>query len=157
MDWAALFSVANTYVLLPWAALILLPRGPGLHALVFYLGIGLLSLAYAILLVLLFGGFVDPVRDAGLAEPAMFDFSLAGVMDLFRSEGGVTLGWIHYLAFDLFVGQWIAKDGDHKGVSRIVQGPILFLTLMAGPLGLLIWMAVRERAARAVAGNGKRG
>lgn len=61
------------------------------------------------------------------------------------------IGWTHYLAFDLFIGQWIAKDADHKGFSRVTQAPILLLTLLAGPMGLLIWLLIRERRARASA------
>ncbi|WP_265570457.1 ABA4-like family protein [Sphingomicrobium nitratireducens] len=145
MDWATLFTIANTAVLLPWAALIFMPRGPKTHALIFYLGIGLLSLTYAVSLVSLL------VANGGLGEGGGFG-SVEEVRTLFMSDAGVTIGWIHYLAFDLFVGQWIAKDADHKMVSRWVQGPILFLTLMAGPLGLFVWMLVRERRARAMAG-----
>ncbi|MEO0908688.1 MAG: abscisic acid-deficient protein Aba4 family protein, partial [Pseudomonadota bacterium] len=37
----------------------------------------------------------------------------------------------HYLAFDLFVGLWIARDADAKSISRLVQAPILLATLMA--------------------------
>ena len=44
--------------------------------------------------------------------------------------------------------QWIARDADAKGVSRFIQAPILIATFMAGPLGLLIWLALREPAAR---------
>ena len=58
------------------------------------------------------------------------------------------VGWVHYLAFDLFVGLWIARDADAKGFSRLLQAPILFATFMAGPLGLLLWLAIRERRAR---------
>ena len=68
---------------------------------------------------------------------------------IFASDGGVTVGWTHYLAFDLFVGLWIARDADAKHFSRLVQAPFLFATLMAGPLGLLLWLAIRERRARA--------
>jgi hypothetical protein len=48
-------------------------------------------------------------------------------------------GWIHYLAFDLFVGRWIASEADKMGISRLIQGPILFGTFMFGPLGLLVF------------------
>ena len=77
--------------------------------------------------------------------------SIEGIRSLFASDGGVVIGWTHYLAFDLFIGQWIAKDADHKGVSRIAQVPVLILTFLAGPIGLLVWLVVRERRARAAA------
>ena len=149
MDWNTLFTVANTAVLLPWAALILMPRGPKTHALIFYLGIGLLALTYSVGLISLIAG------QGGLGEGGFG--SIAEVRQLFASDAGVTIGWIHYLAFDLFVGQWIAKDADHKMVSRYLQAPILFLTLLAGPLGLFVWMLVRERRARAMAGIHSKG
>lgn len=145
--WPTIFGAINLVALAAWAILLFLPRRPFAMASVLYLGIALLCLVYAVLLVLLVTGAVDPVRDAGAAWSA--DFSLAGIKALSRSEGAVVLGWTHYLAFDLFVGLWIARDADAKGFSRIAQAPVLLTTFLAGPLGLLIWLAIRERRARA--------
>lgn len=146
MNWDALFGVANIWALASWIALILLPRGDIVKALVFYLGIGLLCLAYAVLLVLLVTGAVD---NGALAGAAGADFTtIEGVRNIFMSDGGVTVGWIHYLAFDLFAGMWIARDADGKDIARMVQAPILLLTFVAGPLGLLLWLVIREPAAR---------
>ena len=92
------------------------------------------------------GVTIDQVGGTG----ASMDFgSIEGVRAIFASDGGVTVGWAHYLAFDLFVGLWIARDADAKHFSRIVQAPILLATFMAGPLGLLVWLVIRERRARA--------
>ena len=146
MTWEAIFGAVNLLAMIAWAALILAPRKPALLAAVLYLGVGLLCLVYAAGLVSLVGGLVDPVGPAG----GGVDFTtIEGVRSIFASNGGVTVGWTHYLAFDLFVGLWIARDADAKGFSRWVQAPILFATLMAGPLGLLVWLVVRERRARA--------
>ena len=35
--------------------------------------------------------------------------SLAEVRQLFERPGLLAAGWLHYLAFDLFVGTWIAR------------------------------------------------
>ena len=75
--------------------------------------------------------------------------SITEVQALFSSPGGLTIGWIHYLAFDLFVGIWIARDADAKNFSRFLQFPVLVLTFLAGPLGLLLWLIIREGRARA--------
>ena len=115
-------------------------------ALILYAGVFLLCLAYTVLLV----GFLTGTIDQGGPGGGSFT-TLAGVMKLFATPGGTTLGWIHYLAFDLFTGLWIARDADNKGFGRIAQVPFLFLTLMAGPVGLLSWLVVRERRARAQA------
>ena len=84
----------------------------------------------------LFGGFMDPARVPGAVEPDLTNYTVEGLRALFMSDAGIVLGWTHYLAFDLFVGLWIARDADAKGFSRLVQLPILFLTLMEGPIGL---------------------
>lgn len=147
--WQAIFGATNLVALAAWAILLFLPRRPFAMASVLYLGIALLCLVYSVLLVLLATGAVDPLRDAGAASPDLVDPSLAGIKALFRSDGAIVLGWTHYLAFDLFVGLWIARDADGKGFSRLAQAPVLLITFLAGPLGLLIWLAVRERRARA--------
>ena len=144
--WDTVFALANGLALVMWIGLIALPRWPALLAAVLYLGIGMLCLAYTVGLVgILTGGF-----DPGPGPGGSADFtSIEGVRAIFATDGGTTIGWIHYLAFDLFVGLWIARDADGKGFSRFAQAPILLATFLAGPLGLLIWLAIRERRARA--------
>ena len=148
MSWDALFVATNIIAMAGWAMLALLPRRPIVMAVVLFFCVGLLCLAYAAMFGLLFGGVVDPGRVAGAPAPDMSDYSIAGIRALFMSDGGIVLGWTHYLAFDLFIGQWIARDADNKGFHRLVQIPFLFATLMAGPIGLLLWLLVRERRAR---------
>lgn len=143
MDWTAIFNAANLLALIAWVALILLPRWPALLSGVLYLGVGLLCLAYAVLMIGAVSGLIPNPEGGGA------DFTtIQGVQAIFATRAGATIGWIHYLAFDLFVGLWIARDGDAKNVSRLVQAPILLATFLAGPLGLLIWLVVREPAAR---------
>lgn len=143
IDWALVFNAVNLLALIAWTALILLPRWPALLSGVLYLGVGLLCLIYASGLIGVLSGVI-PNPDGGGA-----DFStIAGVRSIFASDAGVTIGWTHYLAFDLFVGLWIARDADAKGVSRLIQAPILLATFMAGPLGLGVWLLLREPAAR---------
>jgi hypothetical protein len=137
MPWGGLFTFVHVVALAGWALLFLAPRGPRVAAYVLYLCVGLLCMIYAVMFASQFGSIV-----AG-------DFlSIEGIRSLFASDAGIVIGWTHYLAFDLFIGQWIAKDADHKGFSRIAQVPILLLTLLAGPIGLLLWLVVRERRAR---------
>jgi hypothetical protein len=143
IDWDAWFSMVNLLALIAWAALILLPRWPALLSGVLYLGVGLLCLIYAGGLIGLLTGAIPNTGGGGA------DFStIAGVRAIFASDAGVTIGWTHYLAFDLFVGLWIARDADAKGVSRLIQAPVLLATFVAGPLGLGLWLLAREPAAR---------
>lgn len=146
MSWDAIFGAANLVALIAWAALVFLPRWPALLSALLFLIVGGLCLTYSIGLV----GIMTGMLDAGGSAAGDANFSsIAGVRALFASDAGVTVGWIHYLAFDLFVGIWIARDADNKSFSRILQAPILFFTLMAGPLGLLLWLIIREGRARA--------
>lgn len=92
----------------------------------------------------LFGGLADPARLPGAGVPDLLDYSIGGLRALFMSDGGIVLGWTHYLAFDLFAGLWIARDADRRGVSRLGQLPFLFATLMAGPIGLISWLSSRR-------------
>lgn len=143
--WDTLFGAANLLAMIMWGALVLLPRWTALLAAVLYIGVGLPCLAYAVGIIGILSGGLDPVGASG----AVGFGSIEGVRAIFASDGGTTIGWIHYLAFDLFVGLWIARDADAKGFSRLVQAPILLATFMAGPLGLFLWLAIRERRARA--------
>ena len=149
--WQSLFVLTNVVAFACWAMLAFLPRRPIVMAAVLFFGVGMLCLVYAGMFVALFGGLADPLRVTGAPPADMMNYTLPGLRALFMSDGGIVLGWTHYLAFDLFVGQWIARDADNKGVHRLVQLPILFITLMAGPIGLLLWLVVRERQARATA------
>lgn len=148
MDWGLIFSAANLLAMIAWAALILLPRWPALLAGLLYAGIGVLCFVYAASMISVMGGFVSPGTVVGDAAGGVDFTSIEGVRAIFSSDSGVVIGWTHYLAFDLFVGLWIARDADAKGIHRFVQAPILLFTFMLGPIGLLIWLIVREPAAR---------
>ena len=143
--WDLAFVVTNAIALAMWIALLAAPRKPAVMAAVLYLGVGLLCLAYAALFIGLFSGFAGPMAEAaGLSE-----YSIEGLKAMFGSDAAIVIGWTHYLAFDLFVGLWIARDADAKGFTRIAQVPVLLATFLVGPIGLLAWMAIREKRARA--------
>lgn len=65
--------------------------------------------------------------------------SLAEVQRLFAVPGLLTAGWLHYLAFDLFVGAWISERAAALGLPHVVVLPLLALTFLFGPAGLLAW------------------
>ena len=145
--WSVLFTATNLLAVAGWLLLAAAPRKPAVHSLIMYLGVAVLCLTYTVAFALFLSGAVDPVTTAGAGQPGFG--SIAGVHALFASDGGVVIGWTHYLAFDLFTGLWIAADADNKRFGRLVQLPFLFMTFMAGPVGLLAWLIVRERRARA--------
>jgi hypothetical protein len=135
-----IFSAANLVALVGWAGLALFP---GRRAVVDGLcGLAipaLLGIAYAGLVAAFFAG-----ADGGFS-------SLASVKALFGSEPLLLAGWLHYLAFDLFIGAWEVRVARAEGIPHLLVLPSLALTFLFGPIGLLLFLAVRfARAPRAV-------
>jgi hypothetical protein len=69
--------------------------------------------------------------------------SLAEVSLLFQNPRALLAGWIHYLAFDLFIGSWEVRDAQRTGVHHLLVVPCLVLTFLFGPVGLLLYFALR--------------
>lgn len=132
-----LFTIANPVAMLGWGLLVLAPRWRGTRALVLS---GALPLALAVAYGLLIGGhYLGPHASEGGFG------SLAEVAALFRDPWALLAGWVHYLCFDLFTGAWEARDAQRRGVPHWLLVPCLLLTLLFGPLGLLLYFGVRQR------------
>jgi len=69
---------------------------------------------------------------------------LSGVAAILGSPAGAMIGWLHFLAFDLFVGRWIYLDSREREITAWVMAPVLILTLMLGPCGFLLYLTVRQ-------------
>lgn len=132
MTAAGVFSVVNVLPLPIWAMWILAPRSHLSRWLAqsFWPWIVLASI-YAAGVAFTFA--TEPF------DPGAFG-SLAGIMHLFQSPVVALVGWVHYLCFDLFVGRWIMNDAPEGG-HRLA--PVLFFTLMLGPVGLLLYLCGR--------------
>lgn len=130
----AIFRLSNLLVLPFWVLMTLLPRWRWTERI---MKSPLVSVAPALIyevLVLPHVWVIWPV----VARP-----TLTGVAQLFGSPVGATIAWVHFLAFDLFVGRWIYLDSRERRVSTLLTSPILFLTLMLGPLGFLFYLCIR--------------
>jgi hypothetical protein len=90
-------------------------------------------LVYALLVVPQFATFF----------PAVASPELAGVAALLGTSAGAAAGWAHFIAFDLFVGRWIYLDGRERGIHPLVMAPVLVLTILLAPLGLLAHLLLR--------------
>jgi Domain of unknown function (DUF4281) len=129
----ALFSAAGALALSGWLALALSPAR---------MAWALPARRYAgrvvpLVMALLYGALI--VRHWG---PGGFG-SLAEVRALFDVPQLLLAGWVHYLAFDLFVGAWIAERGPALGMPHWLLLPLWLLTFLFGPAGLLAFMALR--------------
>ena len=77
-------------------------------------------------------------------------YSLAGIGVLFSDPRSLLLGGCTILAFDLWVASWELEEGRRLGMSHALIAPAIFLTIMLGPLGLLLFLALRAWKGRAV-------
>lgn len=125
------FQIVNTAALLAWIYLVVAARWtPQVFRVVRYAFPGALALVYISALVV-----------GEKPEGASFT-SLKGVTALFTSPWGVVAGWIHYLAFDFFVGCWILADSIRRGIGHgWIVVPMIF-TFMFGPIGLLQYLGL---------------
>lgn len=127
----SLFSLSSALVLPAWLILIFATRRWFLlNAVPAYIVPLVLSALYAVLVLSHFseagGGFG----------------SISEVRQLFTNDMVLVAGWVHYLAFDLFIGAWSAAMMDRAGVSRIIQGFVLPVIFLFGPAGFLLALAI---------------
>ncbi|CAN7379654.1 ABA4-like family protein [Bosea sp. LjRoot90] len=123
------FTRAGQLAMLGWLALILLPRWRGISAaLAGWIIPALLSLGYAVLIAVHWhdakGGFS----------------SLDSVAALFASKPLLLAGWVHYLAFDLFLGNWILRRSQAEAIPHWLMLPVLPMTFLFGPVGFIAYL-----------------
>lgn len=130
-----LFSIASTLVLPAWLALAVFPRAAWTQRIAAAVVPALLAVAYIGLLV------VSTVSPEGTGGGGFG--SLDEVAALFSDRRALLAGWVHYLAFDLFVGAWEARDAGRSGVPQWALVPCLVLTFLFGPAGWLLYGVAR--------------
>ena len=136
MDLAIVYKIVNLSVLPAWGLLMFAPNWRLTERCVHAAFMPLILAAVYIYFLgwgIFFGGGAE---GAGMG-------SLNAVMTLFDSPVSMIAGWVHYLAFDLFVGAWIVRDGQRRGTGPLLRLPCLVFTLMFGPVGLAMYFVVR--------------
>jgi hypothetical protein len=127
-----LFMIANPLALMGWLALAIAPLAPRLIDLFAgWVLPGLLSLGYAVLMLVHF------------ADAAGGFQTLADVQALFTDADVALAGWVHYLAFDLFIGAWILRDARREGFAHWFVLPILPFVFLVGPAGFLAYLSLK--------------
>lgn len=134
-----LFQLASPLALLGWLVLLAAPLSPRAAQAVSGAAIPLLlALAYTGLVLAFWweapGGFG----------------SLPEVQALFTHPQIALAGWVHYLAFDLFLGAWQVRTARAEGIPHWAVIPCLILTFLFGPAGLLAFAILRFTLVRKV-------
>lgn len=130
----ALFQAGSGLAALGWLALALSPAGARWTPMARRFAGRWVPLVLAVAYVALFARH-------GMGEGGYG--SLAEVQRLLAVPGLLAAGWLHYLAFDLFVGAWISERAAALGLPHWALLPLLALTFLFGPAGLLAWAALR--------------
>ena len=90
---------------------------------------------------LLYAALVPP--NIATVFPALLNPNLEGIRRLLSSESGATIAWVHFLAFDLFIGRWAYLESRALNLNVFAMAVVLFFTLMLGPVGALMYLGLR--------------
>lgn len=127
----SLFSLAGLLAAAGWILLAVLPRWRWTMGIAgVALPLALAGLYLGLVLVNLIGA------EGGFG-------SLEQVARLFEDRWLLLAGWVHYLAFDLFVGAWEVRDAERLAIPHLAVLPCLALTFFLGPVGLLLYFLIR--------------
>ena len=126
-----LFTIANTAILFAWLPLLVAPKKKIAQTLIAFPYVPLvISLFYLHFLL----------SDGGLSEA---DFSsLEGILKLYHqaTPEAAAAGWMHYLAFDYWVGCWVLRDAQKRELPHALILLPLLSTFMLGPVGVLLYV-----------------
>lgn len=136
----ALFGLASLAALAGWLGLLASPFAPRLAD-------RFSGFAVPLLLSAAYAGLIAAFWNRGEAGFG----SLDEVARLFQTRELLLAGWIHYLAFDLFIGAWIVREGRRSGMPFWLVLPSLPLTFLFGPAGLLLFSMIRLVRSRSAA------
>src|SRR5829696_7142716 len=125
MELERIFSLAGAIAMSGWLLLIFFPKHPFARLVSGMVLPIALSIFYLVLIASNIRG-----AEGGFG-------SLAEVTTLFQKQELLLAGWIHYLAFDLFIGAWESRDASRNHIPHLVVIPCLVMTFMLGPIGLL--------------------
>lgn len=130
-----LFGLCNSGILLFWGMLLFLPKQRLTQKLLHYPWVpAAMALCYSYFLI----------AAGGLPE---IDFtSLEGISVLFSNPTpeAIAAGWIHYLAFDYWVGCSLLAQSQQRGIPHLWMILPLLATFMLGPVGVLLYVVTSQ-------------
>ena len=138
MDTSLVFQIVNTLVLPAWLVLIFFPKKAWRNIVIY---------AFAMLMALVYAYYVG----SGLGDLDMESFStLEGVKAMFTTDVAVLTGWVHYLVFDLLVGNWIVNNAQKHKINHYLIIPCLLFCFMLGPVGFLLYSVIKLVSVRSL-------
>jgi hypothetical protein len=142
------FQITNTLALVAWIPLVAFPG----HRLVSRL---LCAVIVPVVLAAAYVAVIGFQLAAGGPPPGDL-MTIAGLQELFADDWAFAAAWTHYLAFDMVVGAWIARDAVRLGIPWPLRTLALVLTFLAGPAGFLLHAVTRAALRRSLAADDER-
>ena len=138
MNASTVFQIVNTAVLPAWIFLAVVPRWRYRNTIIY---------SFCFLLAFIYSYYI-------FSDFESLDFdsfgSLEGVMSLFTQEEAVLAGWVHYLVFDLLIGNWVVNQSIKHDIKHILVVPCLILCFMLGPVGFLLFTVIKYSKIRSL-------
>ena len=131
MDYPLLFKIVNAMVLPAWIIMFFFPKLTWRNQFVYALAL-VLGLSYAILLSTSLGD----IDFQGFTE-------LQSLKAMFTSDKAVLTGWVHYLVFDMLIGNWVLNNSQKYGIKHVIIVPCLLCCFMLGPIGYVLYTIVK--------------
>ena len=129
---------ANLIVLPLWLLLIFLPSSNLSKVLINSITIPLLfSIAY------IYAAYQIFLLEIPIYNAFNLYQGIDELYSLFADEGFLLIFWLHFLAINLFVGSWIARDGVRNNIAKKIIFLPLILIYFTGPIGLIIYWFIR--------------
>lgn len=131
MDYGLVFKIVNAVVLPSWILMIFFPKFSWRNHVVYAIAI-MLGLIYAFFLF------------TGIGDMDFQAFTeLDGLMAMFTSDKAVLTGWIHYLVFDMLVGNWVLNNSQKYDIKHYKIILCLLFCFMLGPVGYVLYSIIK--------------
>ena len=138
LTFEAIYLWANFGILPFWLMLIFIPNSKVTQIFVnsvilpLVLGIAYVYAIYQIILL-----------DEPISDVFRLYLSLDNLYTIFATEGFLLVFWLHFLALNLFLGLWVARDGVKYSIPRSLIFIPLILIYFLGPVGLVLYWLIR--------------
>ena len=121
-----------------WLMLIIIPDSKFTS---FFLNSVVLPLVFSVTYIYVFRQLI--LVDEPIFENFQLYLSLENLYTIFATEGFLLVFWLHFLALNIFLGSWMARDGIKYNISKIVVSAPLVMVYFTGPLGLVLYWIIR--------------
>ena len=83
------------------------------------------------------------ISDESIFEFTKLYLSLDDLYTVLATENFLLIFWLHFLALNLFLGSWTARDGIKYNIPRSLVLMPLILIYFTGPVGLVLYWIIR--------------